>query len=364
MKFMRVKEGKSTMKITRNVVTIADLNQWLDERSLVINKMYQRSGGLWPKNARSFFIDTILNGFTFPKVTIRQTIDLKTRKSIREVVDGQQRLMTIRDFINDKITLSNVSKKYKGSNFSDLEEDIQNAFLSYEVSIDTIVTGTTDEVLEIFRRINSYTLPLNSTEKRHATYQGDFKWFILDLVERYSHLLKEAEILTIREISRMADADLFTELSQIVLKGIYTRSVSNLEKLYKEFDSSFEDKEKAEEVITSAVDFIKDNLDDIYMSETMTSYLFYSLFSALIYNKEGLKNIEGTDVDQLLPMGNYLNDINLAIQNIQELFRAVDEKEEDGPYGEFVKACSSTTHSVSNRIIRLKWFVKALQNEM
>src|SRR5690606_4079578 len=161
------------MKITRNVMTISDLNQWLEERSLVINNKYQRAGGLWPKNARSFFIDTILNGFTFPKVTIRQTIDLKTRKSIREVVDGQQRLTTIRDFINDKITLSNVSKKYKGFTFSDLDEEIQESFLAYEVSLDTIVTGTTDEVLEIFRRINSYTLPLNPPEKRHATYQGE-----------------------------------------------------------------------------------------------------------------------------------------------------------------------------------------------
>lgn len=153
------------MKITRNVITISDLNQWLEEGTLIINNKYQRAGGLWPKNARSFFIDTILNGFTFPKITIRQTIDLRTRKSVREVVDGQQRLSTIRDFINDDITLSTVSKKYRGYNFSDLDEETQEAFLAYEVSVDTVVTGTTEEVLEIFRRMNSYTLPLNAPEK-------------------------------------------------------------------------------------------------------------------------------------------------------------------------------------------------------
>jgi hypothetical protein len=57
------------MQVTRNVFTIADLVKWLDEKSLIINRDYQRGSGLWPINARSYFIDTILNGYPFPKVT-------------------------------------------------------------------------------------------------------------------------------------------------------------------------------------------------------------------------------------------------------------------------------------------------------
>ena len=41
--------------------------------------------------------------YLFPKITIRQTINLDNKKSIREVVDGQQRLLTIRDFINNNL---------------------------------------------------------------------------------------------------------------------------------------------------------------------------------------------------------------------------------------------------------------------
>ncbi|KXY70691.1 MULTISPECIES: DUF262 domain-containing protein [Bacillus] len=352
------------MKITRNVITISDLNQWLEEGTLIINNKYQRAGGLWPKNARSFFIDTILNGFTFPKITIRQTIDLRTRKSVREVVDGQQRLSTIRDFINDDITLSTVSKKYRGYNFSDLDEETQEAFLAYEVSVDTVVTGTTEEVLEIFRRMNSYTLPLNAPEKRHATYQGEFKWFILDLVEKYSTLLEQNKILTLREIARMQDADLFTELSQVVIKGVFSRSAANLEKLYKIYDYDFEDRQRIEDKITNTINFIKDNFEQVNSSGIMTNYLFYSLFSALIYNKFGIENIQPDVVDDLEPINDYCIDINLAIQNIMELFRAIDEKDDTGRYREFVKASSSTTHSLNNRIIRLKWFVLALQNKL
>ncbi|KQU27243.1 hypothetical protein ASG65_01400 [Bacillus sp. Leaf13] len=352
------------MKITRNVITISDLNQWLEEGSLNINNKYQRAAGLWPKNARSFFIDTILNGFTFPKVTIRQTIDLKTRKSIREVVDGQQRLTTIQDFINGFIKLSNVSKKYKGHTFSDLEEETQEAFLAYEVSVDTIVTGTTEEVLEIFRRMNSYTLPLNAPEKRHATYQGEFKWFILDLVEKYSPLLQTYDILTLREISRMVDADLITELSQVVITGVFSRSSSNLEKLYKEFDSNFENRELIEERITDTMDFIKNNLEPVCRSGMITNYLFYSLFSALIYNKYGIENVEPNKVNGLGTINDFSSDSTNSIQNISELLSALDEKDETGRFGEFIKACSASTHTLNNRITRLKWLVAALQNEL
>ena len=91
---------------------VSDLSNWMDEKVLVINKKYQRSAGLWPINARSYFIDTILNGFPFPKITIRQTLNLKTRKSVREIIDGQQRLTTINDFINGKFSLTKVSNEF------------------------------------------------------------------------------------------------------------------------------------------------------------------------------------------------------------------------------------------------------------
>jgi uncharacterized protein with ParB-like and HNH nuclease domain len=149
------------MQITRNVFTINDLNNWFEERGLKINKDYQRDGGIWVFNARSYFIDSILNGYPFPKITIRQIIDLKTRKTIREIIDGQQRMMAINDFINDKYRLSSVSENFNGFLFSELETEEKEKFLGYEVSVDMVISGTEEEVLEIFRRMNSYTLPLN-----------------------------------------------------------------------------------------------------------------------------------------------------------------------------------------------------------
>ena len=68
------------MKIIRNTIPISDLYNLMIESELTINRTYQRSSGLWPQNARSYFIDTLLNDFPFPKIVVRQTVDLKIKK--------------------------------------------------------------------------------------------------------------------------------------------------------------------------------------------------------------------------------------------------------------------------------------------
>jgi hypothetical protein len=349
------------MKFTRNVLTIADLNNWFENRTLIVNREYQRVKGLWPNNARSYFIDTILNDYPFPKITIMQIVDLKTKASIREIIDGQQRMMTINDFLNNKIVLSSVSDTFKGMKFSDIDEELQQKFLSYEASVDTVIGAQKEEVLEIFRRINSYTLPLNEAEKRHATYQGEFKWFIKDLLELYSPLFENYNILTIRQLSRMGDADLMTELCQILMAGIITRSNKKLDDLYKHNDRSFYDRISIEIKLKDSLDYIKVNLYPVLLTKMIKPYSFYSLFSALIFNKWGILNISEDELGSPI-IDEYTYNIEAATANIMELLKNLEQENISGSFGEFVRACLSTTHSVTNRKVRLKWFVQALQN--
>ena len=350
------------MKVTRNVFNIADLTEWLNNKELRINKDYQRGQGLWPINARSYFIDTILNGFPFPKVTLRQNIDLKTRKSIREIIDGQQRLSTIQDFVNNDLTLSTVSQYYRGLKFIELDDDVKEIFLTYEVSVDTIIAATDEEIWEVFRRMNSYTLPLNEQEKRHATYQGDFKWFIKDMIDSYGLMFEKYKIITLRSISRMADADLMTELCQLLMTGIQTRSISKLEDLYKKNDKVFKEKNNIKMKVKQTLDFIKVELNPVISKEVLKGYSLYSLFSALAYNVWGLANVQPEMIDGMRPIGAFTNNLESARQAILELALAVDQKDYSGEFGEFVLASTSTTQSVTNRMIRMKWYVAALQN--
>ena len=350
------------MKVTRNVFNISDLNEWMNERTLTINRNYQRAKGLWPSNARSYFIDTILNGFPFPKIIIRQAIDIKTRKSTREIIDGQQRMTAINDFINDKLALSKVSEHYSGKKFSDLDEDEQKEFLSYEISVDTIISSTEDEVLEIFRRVNSYTLPLNEPEKRHAKWQGEFKWFILDMLKKYSPLFESYEILRVRQLWRMEDADLLSELCQVLDTGIETRSNPKINNLYKKYDDNFEQKGDIEDKLSTVLDFIKVDFNEVCAQRVLKGYSFYSLFSAVVYNKWGIKNLEASNVGGLKVINKFCVEGEKSIQNILELFNAVDTDDAFGKFKDFVVANKKATGNLNSRLIRNKWLVAALQD--
>jgi len=226
------------MKLDESRPSIANIRDMLIRGDLVANKEYQRSPGLWPNASRSYFIDTILEGYPFPKIYFHEYLDRKTKKVRTEIVDGQQRITTIQDFLNDKFALGKNSTKFAGLRFTDLDDDTQDKFLFYTVSIDVIRDAGRAEILQMFRRMNAYTLPLNAAEKRHSEFFGEFK----DLVTRvldYTPFLSEWGVFTTRQIVRMADAAFIADLVLALEEGIVSTSDKKLHSLYSKYDSSF-----------------------------------------------------------------------------------------------------------------------------
>ncbi len=264
-------------------ITVADLCDQMRVANIMVNRAYQRTSKVWPPAAKSYLIDTILNGYPIPKIALYQKLDLTNRKTIREIVDGQQRTNTIFEFYNDKLRISGKSK-YAGKLYSQLDESDQRRFLEYALSVDVFVGATENDIRQVFRRMNSYTVPLNPEEKRHATFQGAFKWFIAELVERYTQPLKQMGVLSETNISRMQDAKLFSEIIYSLLYGIDHSQDKKLDNLYEAFDKEFpheaEIAQKIDSVMTSIVE-----LSEIQKSELMKPYNFYSLFLAIYHSR-------------------------------------------------------------------------------
>jgi Protein of unknown function DUF262 len=185
------------MNINTNSYSIPEIIGMLDRKELVVNLEYQRGSGLWPDGPSSYFIDTILEGYPFPKIYMYEYLDRSTRSIRREIVDGQQRIRTIVRFRNNEFALRGESA-YAGMRFEDLNEDVQEKFLSYPVSVDVIRNATRSQILQMFRRMNAYTLPLNEPEKRHSSFQGRFKWFINQLADDLNEFLVEFGVFTNR----------------------------------------------------------------------------------------------------------------------------------------------------------------------
>ena len=81
----------------------------------------------------------------------------------------------------------------------------------------------------MFRRMNSYTVPLNPEELRNAEYQGAFKWFIYEKSRKYAVALTDIGVFGEKGLVRMQDLKLYTEILHAVENGVTTTSKKSLD---------------------------------------------------------------------------------------------------------------------------------------
>lgn len=346
------------MQITSTNYTVADYCQAMECKEIIVNRDYQRSDRVWPPLAKSFLIETILQNYPIPKFFLFPRTDLKSRKTYREIVDGQQRSRAILDFYNDKFPLSRSSEitEAAGKHYSELTDELKQAFLDYALSVDLFVAATPADIREVFRRINAYTVPLNPEEKRHSIYQGAFKWFIHDLSKTYDQNLVDIGVFTEKQLIRMADAKLFTELIHAVLKGIMKTNARSLDALYRDYDSEFPEQPEMEQRISNAVNFVI-RLEEIHQSALMKSYNFYTLMLAISHLKSPVESLNSL-YSQPSP---YVYHRDYAVSNLTSLADVLDADTFDDKFKPFVSATVSDTNGARNRQTRFQWFCKALE---
>lgn len=352
--------GEHAVRLEPNSYSIAEIRDMLARRELVVNRNYQRGSGLWPSTARSYFIDTILTGFPFPKLYFYEQLDSR-KKVIKEIVDGQQRITSIIDFLQDKFKLTSVSEKYAGHCFSDLDEDVQDEFLMAKVPADIIRNAGEAEILEMFRRMNAYTLPLNEAEKRHSIYMGNFKWFVNSVLDRISPTILSFGILTNRQLVRMEDSELVADMVLALEQGVVSTSNAKLNKLYEKYDKSFDKTDVYMQYLDEVFSFIGTSLGELRGTFLFKSYIVHSLFCALIHNKYGIPGFE--ESSGLPPIGQFVLNIDEARQQLQALAMAHEGKEIDGPFRDYVLATQATTRE-NSRMVRVRMLVQALRGQL
>jgi hypothetical protein len=149
-----------------NLSTVFGIKERIDT-----NPDYQRPS-VWSRSQQRLLIDTILRGYDIPKMYWRKVAKNPDKY---EVVDGQQRLRAIWEFMNGDYDLGKDAEPidgydmkmatYDGNN--PLNDDLRLNFDTY--SLDVIIMSDTDEeeVREMFLRLQNGT-SLKAQEKRNA----------------------------------------------------------------------------------------------------------------------------------------------------------------------------------------------------
>jgi hypothetical protein len=338
-------------------MTIADYCTAMARSEIVVNRNYQRSDQVWPPVAKSYLIETILLGYPVPKLSLYQVLDLKSRKTSKEIVDGQQRSVTIFQYNNDEFALSRglETEDVAGRKYSDLEPEFQSRFLEYSLAVDLFLSATPDEVVEVFRRMNSYTIPLNPEEQRHAVYQGPFKWFIARLARRLEAAFLGMGLFGQKQFVRMADIKLLTEICDALLNGIRTTSRSTLDNLYRSRNEEFPEQHHLGLWIEGAVDTVR-NLPAIHGTSLIRPHIFYSLILAVIHIGRVVPALNAVRSRIEPTVINY----GVAEVGLTTLASALDAEDSSPPLVEFVRACTDRTNVKEQREIRFRWLCDAM----
>lgn len=345
------------MLINSSYYSIAELVDMLSRRDLIVNSNYQRAAGLWPEGPSSYFIDTILEGFPFPKIYLYEFMNRSERKIKKEIVDGQQRITTIRRYIDNQFRVKGDSQ-YSGLFFRELPLEVQDQFMSYTVSADVIRNATRSEILQMFRRMNAYTLPLNNAEKRHSSYIGEFKWFINDASDSLNEFFIEYGVFTDRQIIRMTDAEFISECVISIERGIVSASPTDLNRLYQQNDDAFVNRNEFYQMLTETFDFISANFSNLRQSFMMKPYALHSLVTALLHTRYGIQSI--TNEYAIQSLGVYTTDIARAANRLESLALAHESKDVSGPFHKYIWGTESSTNKAPRREARVLTILSAL----
>ena len=296
---------------------------------------------VWSNKHKSAFIDTVLRGYPFPEVYIAAgEVNPETGEATELLVDGQQRLTTLKQYFDASEDLKLTSDVVP---YSELSEKQQKQFLDYPVVVRDLGQASVQEIKEIFQRINSTNYSLKAMEIHNARFDGEIKQFAEKLSE--DSFFEIHRVFSNTDAKRMNDVS-FALSVLITVMSTYFSLESEFENYLYEYNDEFEEKEELESQFESVFQFI----DECNLPEDCRAWRKSDLFTLLVEMHRALfkeeKDIKPVDVGKRLLM--FYDLVNKSAQTDERIGK------EHGRIQEYYLATMQGTNSRTNRINRGK----------
>jgi hypothetical protein len=224
------------ISISSKLVSMETCLRRIEQKTILLNPDFQRKE-VWKDDKKSQLIESLMLKIPLPMFYVSAD-----EKNNYTVVDGLQRLSTIRSFVlgDEYLKTKNEANKgngfkleqlefwknYEGKTFKELPIHIKNSILETEFTFTVINPGTPEEVRRnIFKRLNTGGEPLSTQEIRNALYIGQSTVLLNELAENI--YFKKATDNSIKDL-RMADKELILRFIAFLIRDYssYTKTIS------------------------------------------------------------------------------------------------------------------------------------------
>jgi len=255
---------------------------------------------VWTSKQRSSLVESILMDVPIPEVYVQVT-QANDGAEHYGVVDGQQRLRTIMQFVGlenpedqeegediNRFALESLPRlsPYKDMVYTDMDVEQRKSFFRYEICVRFLYTDNVKEVEDVFKRLNKYTLPLKAQELRNATFHGPFAKLSEHLADDDYWAINR--IIAPASIRRMADIEMMSDLLIGLLHGPQGGSAKIIDGYYEQYeqyepsDEEFPDQALVTRLFAATLDAIRTLFPKIAQVQRWGNRAdFYSLFVAL-----------------------------------------------------------------------------------
>lgn len=180
--------------------SVSTIKDYIDKGNIFIPS-FQR-GYVWTKNQASRLIESLIIQCPIPVIYLNQERDEKL-----SVIDGNQRLTSIKLFLEDAFELKGLTAypELEGNKFSDLDPRIKRHIQNRTLRCIAILKETHPQIkFDVFERLNTGAVQLNQQELRHGIYHGE----LVALIDELSKEKIWKEISGIKNDTRMKGAEL------------------------------------------------------------------------------------------------------------------------------------------------------------